>query len=84
MIFFSLVFLLIFLALFPLFVLCLSSGLVFFFFFKQKTAYEIGVRLVGSVKGFTRKLSDFHKNTSFVLVPVLSFLFSIILQKNPL
>ena len=28
---------------------CLSRGLgVVFFFFKQKTAYEIGVRLVGS------------------------------------
>ena len=23
-------------------------GVIFFFFFKQKTAYEIGVRLVGS------------------------------------
>ena len=34
---------LVFLAIFALFLLC-----VVFFFFKQKTAYEIGVRLVGS------------------------------------
>ena len=26
---------------------CFTSGFVYFFFFKQKTAYEIGVRLGG-------------------------------------
>ena len=31
-------------------------GLLFFFFFKQKTAYEIGVRLVGSEMCIKRQI----------------------------
>ena len=38
--------------------LCCLVGLWFVFFFKQKTAYEIGVRLVGSEMRIRDKIQD--------------------------
>ena len=44
--------------------MCICLVFVFFFFFKQKTAYEIGVRLVGS----EMCIRDRHKKAGGVSV----------------